>query len=479
MAHQKVPISYLEASESLGLVASLGRLTYLWWYSFIAEAGFGAERVSFALTLRRITILVAIACVLPAIVCWNHLGFWLDDIFFPAWRKTDVTAPVFLIGNARSGTTWVHRLLTEANDEVFTTFRTWEILFAVPIVWKVLFTGLYLLDKHIFFGLFLYLILNAERGIVGHITVHPIGLMEAEEDEWLMLHVGLAQLLLFLFPSATNAANPLILFDYLPASLPDIHAALKSSGTDARKVLQRRALLLDRSEMLSLSMRLRIFDYYRTCVQRHLYFQQFRREWQRRLIGARAAKDDLPLVFMSKNPAFTLRVPSLLATFPDAKVICLLRDPAQSVPSMISYISLVWHAFASPLQRYPNASQLLGFCEVHYLFPLVHLAELSRSAGVESLSRSVFLSYHALQRPQMLLKTLQSEVLQPLFGVEMSERILNTRMKQRLLHEEAHTASYRTEHIYRFDDCCEGLSLEQLRERLQIVYYLHKDAFKR
>jgi hypothetical protein len=69
-------------------------------------------------------------------------------------------------------------------------------------------------------------------------------------------------------------------------------------------------------------------------VQRHVYYD-------RRFRGGAGR------IFVSKNPTFTLRIPSIYTAFPDARVVCLLRDPVESVPSMISYISKAsWWIFA-------------------------------------------------------------------------------------------------------------------------------------
>ena len=62
-----------------------------------------------------------------------------------------------------------------------------------------------------------------------------------------------------------------------------------------------------------------IMKYYRDCIKRHCYG---RKSWDK--------------IFLSKNPAFTLRLASLKLVLPDMKVICVLRNPTHSVPSMVS-----------------------------------------------------------------------------------------------------------------------------------------------
>ena len=47
----------------------------------------------------------------PAIAAIHAVCFALDPILFGSLRRTQVTAPTFCIGHARSGTTYLHRLM--------------------------------------------------------------------------------------------------------------------------------------------------------------------------------------------------------------------------------------------------------------------------------------------------------------------------------------------------------------------------------
>ena len=123
---------------------------------------------------------------------------------------------------------------------------------------------------------------------------------------------------------------------------------------------------------LPMVVRRQIFRYYKQCVQRHLYARALpfafistnKAKAKTRKLAVdvvnkqqhRQQTTSLPLsppklIFISKNPAFTMRLDMLYDTFPDGRVVCLLRDPCQSIPSMISYIAHVWETFASPIQQ--------------------------------------------------------------------------------------------------------------------------------
>lgn len=252
----------------------------------------------FTFSVRRIIALTLILFLVPALIVWNHTGFILDDVLYPDWRDTHIDRPLFIVGNARSGTTWLHRLIAQDSDN-FTSFLLWEIMFGVSITWRRVFICLYNFDKHCLFGLQFKFITTIENCLVGDVKVHKLGLQEFEEDEWLMMHIFLNQLVLLLFPLGGG----------LHYSLPSFDKA-------------------DKIE-LPLYIRKQIFTYYKECVQRHLYARSGNFAGQKSKI------------FVSKNPSFTMRLELLYETFPGCRVACLLRDPMQSIPSMISYIATV------------------------------------------------------------------------------------------------------------------------------------------
>jgi hypothetical protein len=173
-------------------------------------------------------------CALPVLIVWNHVGLYLDDILFDDWRTCEIDRPLFIVGNARSGTTWFHGLITnidnvdgiyedtstgpDSSPPRFTTFRTWEILFAVSITWKLLLHRAHALDKSYLGGAMVRTLALIEDRLLGDASmreryVHPVGLMNAEEDEWLMMHIGCSQLILFFFPLGSALLHPLIVFD--------------------------------------------------------------------------------------------------------------------------------------------------------------------------------------------------------------------------------------------------------------------------
>lgn len=62
---------------------------------------------------------------IPLKLLYVHFSVFLDDIFSPGYRHVKIEKPVFIIGHPRSGTTFLHTLLTPTEE--FLVFRDWEM----------------------------------------------------------------------------------------------------------------------------------------------------------------------------------------------------------------------------------------------------------------------------------------------------------------------------------------------------------------
>jgi hypothetical protein len=76
----------------------------------------------------------------------------------------------------------------------------------------------------------------------------------------------------------------------------------------------------------------RTMEFYKACVRRHLYFHGPEKQ------------------FLSKNPAFSSKVDALRHHFPDARVVCNMRTPYDTVPSLISALYVAWELFDNDRQ---------------------------------------------------------------------------------------------------------------------------------
>jgi hypothetical protein len=66
--------------------------------------------------------LAILLLAVPPVALFHALCFALDPILFPSLRRVKLRQPVFVVGHARSGTTLVHRLLSQ-DEGRFSSFR--------------------------------------------------------------------------------------------------------------------------------------------------------------------------------------------------------------------------------------------------------------------------------------------------------------------------------------------------------------------
>ncbi len=250
---------------------------------------------------RRRKLVWSIALLYPIVAAIDFVCFALDHLLFPGFRRIEVRRPVFIVGGARSGTTHTHRLMA-ADGERFSYFKTWEILLP-SIVQKKLIHAIGALDRRVLGGsLEARLQGRQDRALGKARRMHDWRLDGAEEDGFLGLHT---------FGSGTIS----VIFPYT--------RMLEHLSNLDRKATPRQ--------------RRRVLRFYDGCVKRQLYFE-----------GRRAESGDAaPKILLSKNPAFTFRMRSLREAFPDAKFICPVRHPYETIPSLINMLQKGWIALGA------------------------------------------------------------------------------------------------------------------------------------
>lgn len=213
----------------------------------------------------------------------HWVGFLLDELLFRGYRDVAIREPLFVLGVPRSGTTHLHRVL--AQDERLVTFSTWECLLAPSVCERRVWLALGRLDRRV--GRPLGRLLHwLERRVFGGLAgVHPMSLKDPEEDYFALLPVLATFILILPFP-----LDPL----------------LWRMGTFDRDMPE--------------PQRTRLLDFYRGCLQRHLYVHGP----DKRLL--------------SKNAAFAPLAGSLRERFPDARFLVCLREPAATLPSQLSSV---------------------------------------------------------------------------------------------------------------------------------------------
>lgn len=280
---------------------------------------FRAQNTLAKLTFKRILVLLLFYAAYIAIEVVTWTSFLLDEIFFRGYRQRRVREPVFIIGNPRSGTTFLHRLM--AKDEAnFSSIHLWEILLAPSVTQRKVAWAVAALDRRL--GGLLHRILHwfDRHAVRASNAMHRMSLVIPEEDEYFLIHQG-----------ATIIAG--LFFGFPKASYPFVYFDSQLSRHEKRKVMR----------------------FYRHCLQRHLH-----------------AHDDTRRV-LSKNPFFSPKVDALYQSFPDAKIIYLVRSPLNVVPSYASLSAHWWRMLAEPEQRYPHTEYILRSTQHWYRYPVKRL----------------------------------------------------------------------------------------------------------
>ena len=126
--------------------------------------------------------------LMPCFLGFTHFTLWLDQFFFPQYRQIQVEEPIFIIGNPRSGTSFLHRQLTQTHE--FAAFETWQLMFPA------------LTARFLFKPLIQYLIKTGRSTILPAHLGHELSLTEVEHDEFLFFYKLDTQFVTVLSPLA-------------------------------------------------------------------------------------------------------------------------------------------------------------------------------------------------------------------------------------------------------------------------------------
>lgn len=285
------------------------------------RAFFKTKNTQGRLTGKRFRKLVLWYILIPFSQIFSWLGFMLDEVFFPAYRQQKVESPVFIIGNFRSGSTLLHRLMAQDKQQ-FTSMRTWEIYLAPSITQRVIIKKVSQFDRKFLNNTLHKILEKQEQQHLDTIQFHRVVLRDVEEDEGLLLHNWSTAFFMFVYPF-TEVLEPIIKYD---DEVPE----------EQKKIAM---------------------QFYQRCLQRHVYFHQGKR-------------------YLAKNPASTSRIKTLRQYFPDAKFIYLVRNPIELLASKTNYFGYVWHYFGDPAEKFPLKDIIFSMAKHWYHYPLKTLPEL-------------------------------------------------------------------------------------------------------
>lgn len=265
--------------------------------------------------LARRYYLAVLLLAVPLVSSFHAICFFLDGLLFPGLWRTRILTPVFVVGHARSGTTLVHRLMSK-DEGRFSSFRLYELYFP-SLLQKKAIRALASLDERLLGSRIERRVRAWEEKRYGAMRdVHAMGLTEHEEDD--------------------------IVFYYSCAS-----------GFWITKMPYMGDLDFYYVDDWSERKRRRLMRFYRDCVRRQLHLNG----------------DDK--IHLSKNPIFAGRVEALIETFPDARIVVPVRNPYETIPSLLKLMRRGWKHLGWDEQRQERCLRILADQSFHtYRHPL-------------------------------------------------------------------------------------------------------------
>jgi hypothetical protein len=323
---------------------------------------------------KRLLIHLTLILLITLWAAFNAVFLLLDYVFTPLFRKIEIKQPVFIVGNARSGTTFFHRLLC-GDEERFVYFRLWELLFPSVIQKKVLRAGFGLFEK--LFPKAFQALVEWEAGLFPEFSKqHPIGINKPEEDELILLMSFSSAMVNVFFPY-TEKLTGITTFETRPPA-----------------------------------MRKKLLRFYRGCVQRQLYLHG----------GGRT--------LVSKNPAFVSKMRDLSREFPDAKFVYLVRNPFETVPSLLKLMSSMWEGLGIESENIEKSLRQLVVGSVQdYYYALEVMDELPSE-------RCAIVQYTDLVSDPRTSVEKAYEKLQLDISPDFAEKLDSERKRQKRYHSE-------------------------------------------
>ncbi|HET9876488.1 MAG TPA: sulfotransferase, partial [Mycobacterium sp.] len=202
----------------------------------------------------------------------------LDHVFYPRFRKQPIDRPIFIVGNPRSGTTFLHRLLLGAGD--MAALELWEMLFPAITARKLLSGVVSRADR-----------LSPARYHPS--DVHDTSLRGIETDD-----------VAWFFRTLDG-----------PFAWAYFLAWQDTWGSELSRYEFGIEGVAERDEE-------RFFSYYEACWRRNLTFKNASR-------------------ILVKSSMLTFRLDALLRRYPDCRLVYVARDPVEVIPSGMSLLASV------------------------------------------------------------------------------------------------------------------------------------------
>ena len=200
----------------------------------------------------------------------NFIFMKVDWIFFPVKLKNKIKKPILIVGNPRSGTTFIHRYLSRQG--IGTGSRLYQLIFTSITFQKIIGPILPILEK-------------ISPAKFHSDEIHKTSLKSLETDDPSLLFRFFDGFFLYAF--------------ILSWSKEDLIDWFKPTSRDTSK---------------------RDFDWLETM-------------WKRTLISSNSNR------IIGKLFSISVNIPAFLKKFPDAKLLYMIRDPLNVIPSGLSLVT--------------------------------------------------------------------------------------------------------------------------------------------
>jgi len=251
---------------------------------------------------KRGKLLLRLLVLVPIESLFHFFFMALDYLFFPKLWTQKIENPVFIVGHQRSGTTLMHRLLTD-DGERFSYFLYWEMFFP-SLVQKKIVKAVGWLDQRFFNQWMKGKLVEWDDKTFGpYRHMHYMSLWASEEDAF--------------------ALKPAFVSQQWALDLPIMHI-LDQFHVDQMPKKQKGWM-----------------KFYRAVIKRQLV-----------LNGGNK-------IHLSKNPVMCGWVETLIEFFPGARIVVLMRDPAQCIPSGMRLVEASWQGNGWSKKDYAESQAML------------------------------------------------------------------------------------------------------------------------
>jgi len=329
------------------------------------------------------------------------IGRFLDHILYPDFRRQEIRQPIFIVAPPRSGTTFLQRLLAQDRD-TFAPVLMYQTIFPSITIQKLIHSVAQASRQkgHLLFDIFSWIERHCFGGWDG---MHKMRFTQPEEEAGFFVYTFVTEAIYLLFPFVR---------------------ALWGAGF---------------ADDLPLHQQKKLMKYYRSCLQRHLYL------------------NGPDKVLLSKATQFSGSILCLQREFPDARIINILRNPRESIPSHISVFFTVWQWIDPSIRK--SGSESREYAELAAAW-FLHLEKFDISARPQR--------YYRILYPDLVQNTESS--IQSIY--RRFDLPLSAQAKRQIRSDARLAVDYKSSHLYTMAEY--GLSPEWLRRELGGLMKRHR-----